>query len=133
MVQFQFTLGSKELELEIHESKFLSRLPTGSEGDLCLEGVTINTQANMSLTIRNSTFQGYDKIYRNSLSIMYGICSSLTLRVISVLFKYGGVSVVAPIGDSQRSCVRPKQILIHNCSFINIYSRTGVEVNGIAI
>ena len=132
MVQFQFTLGSKELELEIHESKFLSRLPTGSEGDLCLEGVTINTQANMSLTIRNSTFQGYDKIYRNSLSIMYGICSSLTLRVISVLFKYGGVSVVEPIGDSQRSCVRPKQILIHNCSFINIYSKTGVEVSGIA-
>ena len=122
----------QEFELEMHESQFLPRLSTGSEGDLYLEGVTINTQADMSLTIQNSTFQGYDEIYCNSLSIMYGICSSLTLRVISVLFKYGGVSVIEPIGDSQRSCVRPKQILIYNCSFINIYSRTGVEVSGIA-
>ncbi len=48
----------QELEIEIYESEFLPRLPTASAGNLYLEGFTINTQANMSLTTKTSIFHG---------------------------------------------------------------------------
>ena len=116
------------IKIEVRDSEFFAR-----EKDLSQTGGIIfdtpESTIEIFFIIERSSFNGIKKTYGFLLSVHFGHCSLLELLLMNVTFNQSGVSITS--SDLNSSLQQSVNISMQNSLFINMFSRSGLEIAGL--